>query len=127
MNSEGIAADCAFLEDVDVGAAVGGLASNEAVRSVSLSLASPETVLSWSYGEVEHASSYDFATGKPVEGGLFCPKIFGSPNEGECLCDEPTADDEMVCAVCGVEMAVDWRCARSRFAHIDLAAPVVHA
>ncbi len=102
------------------------LTKSEHVTSISLSLASPETVMEWSYGEISDANTFDAETGKPVVGGLFCPRVFGSISDRECLCEKPPAEGATCCEECGVELGVSWKTARSRFGHIELAVPVVH-
>ncbi|MFP3038555.1 MAG: DNA-directed RNA polymerase subunit beta' [Candidatus Hodgkinia cicadicola] len=105
------------------------LASSEEASFLSLSLASPETILSWSYGEISNSNLFDSETGKPVAGGLFCPRVFGPTgltNTRECLCGKPPTEGIKLCAECGVDLSVDWKAARSRFGHIELKTPVVH-
>ncbi|PIM95982.1 hypothetical protein [Candidatus Hodgkinia cicadicola] len=98
---------------------------NKRILSIKFEIASAETILSWSYGEVRNGSSFD-GDGKPVIDGLFCPKIFGSRNKTECLCKKPTLIQPFGCMVCGMYFGGSKLKLRSRFGHICLATPMVH-
>ncbi len=93
-------------------------------KNIKLSLASPEKLLSLSYGEVLNEGMFNDLTGKPLENGLFCPKIFGPNKEFECLCDTPTPHVGY-CKVCNVDLKPSIN-KRRRFGHIELASRVVH-
>ncbi len=93
--------------------------------SIKFEIASPETILSWSYGEVCNSGCLD-GGGKPIMDGLFCPKIFGSRNKHECLCETPTLTQSFDCMVCHVCLGGNKTKLRSRFGHVNLATPVVH-
>ncbi len=98
---------------------------NKNISNLRFKLISPETILSWSYGEICNADTYD-DDGKPIIGGLFCPKIFGFRNKNECLCPIPNLTDKMICKTCGIYLGADRLQTRSRFGHINLSTPVVH-
>ncbi|PIM96092.1 DNA-directed RNA polymerase subunit beta' [Candidatus Hodgkinia cicadicola] len=93
--------------------------------NIKFEIASPETILSWSYGEVCNSNCLDEG-GKPIMDGLFCPKIFGSRNNNECLCKTPTLTQSFDCMVCHVCLSENKTKLRSRFGHVNLAIPVVH-
>ncbi|WGS83603.1 MAG: DNA-directed RNA polymerase subunit beta' [Candidatus Hodgkinia cicadicola] len=98
--------------------------SSSDIVKIAVSLASPDLMLCWSFGEVSNPTGLDFETGKPEAGGVFCPKVFGPVRDFECLCITPTFGLN-ACLVCGVEFVSSWE-RRKRFGHIELAAPVVH-
>ncbi len=98
---------------------------NKNISNLRFKITSPETILSWSYGEICNANTYD-DNGKPVVGGLFCPKIFGLRNKNECLCLTPNLTNKMICKTCGIHLGVDRLQTRSRFGHINLSTPVIH-
>ncbi len=85
---------------------VSPLVNSEHATLISLSLVSPETALMWSSGEILNAGTFDNKTGKPVVGGLFCPRVFGPFNASECLCGKPPAKDATECEECGIEFNV---------------------
>ncbi len=95
--------------------------------TISISLASPEKVLSWSYGEVKKPETINYRTFKPEKDGLFCAKIFGPTKDYECLCGKykRMKYKGIVCENCGVEVTVR-RVRRERMGHINLAVPVAH-
>ncbi len=95
------------------------------ILSIKFEIASSETILSWSYGEVRNGSSFD-DDDKPIMDGLFCPRIFGSRNRTECLCKTPTLTQSFDCMVCRVYLGENTTKLRSRFGHISLATPMVH-
>lgn len=101
----------------------------EAVRfdAIRLSLASPETIRSWSRGEIKKPETLNYRTLKPEKDGLFDAKIFGPIKDYECLCGKYKKKkyEGTICDRCGVEVTrSDVR--RERFGHIELASPVVH-
>ena len=95
--------------------------------SVRISVASPEEIRSWSYGEVKKPETINYRTLKPEMDGLFCEKIFGPSKDYECSCGryKRVKYKGLVCEKCGVEVTLS-RVRRERMGHIELAAPVVH-
>jgi len=95
--------------------------------AVRISLASPETILAWSHGEVKKPETINYRTFKPERDGLFCAKIFGPVKDYECLCGKYKRMKHrgVVCDKCGVEVTQS-KVRRERMGHIDLATPVVH-
>ncbi|PIM96013.1 DNA-directed RNA polymerase subunit beta' [Candidatus Hodgkinia cicadicola] len=98
---------------------------NKNITSLRFKIISPETILSWSYGEVCNADTYD-DNGKPIIDGLFCPKIFGPGKKNECLCSISNLNNEMICQTCGIYLGSDRMKTRLRFGHINLSTPVIH-
>ena len=94
---------------------------------VQISLASPQTIRGWSYGEVTRPETYNYRTQKVEKDGLLCPVIFGPVKNYECLCGKYRRYKYrgIVCEKCGVEVT-ESRVRRERMGHIDLAIPVVH-
>jgi len=95
--------------------------------SIRISLASPEQIRSWSYGEVTKPETVNYRTLKPEKDGLFCEKIFGPTKDFECYCGKykRIRYKGIVCDKCGVEVARS-KVRRERMGHIELAAPVSH-
>ncbi|MEW6034026.1 MAG: DNA-directed RNA polymerase subunit beta' [Chloroflexota bacterium] len=95
--------------------------------AVRISLASPEQIRSWSYGEVTKPETINYRTLKPEKDGLFCERIFGPTRDFECYCGKykRVRYKGIVCDKCGVEVAHS-KVRRERMAHIELAAPVSH-
>jgi DNA-directed RNA polymerase subunit beta' len=95
--------------------------------SVRISLASPEQIRSWSYGEVTKPETLNYRTLKPEKDGLFCEKIFGPTKDFECYCGKykKIRYKGIICDKCGVEVARS-KVRRERMGHINLAAPVSH-
>lgn len=95
--------------------------------SISIGLASPEKIHSWSYGEVKKPETINYRTFKPERDGLFCAKIFGPVKDYECLCGKykRLKHRGVVCEKCGVEVTLS-KVRRERMGHIDLASPVAH-
>jgi DNA-directed RNA polymerase subunit beta' len=95
--------------------------------AVRIGLASPETILSWSSGEVTRAETINYRTHRPERQGLFCERIFGPERDWECGCGRcrGVRFKGRVCEKCGVQVGPS-RVRRKRMGHIDLAAPVVH-
>ncbi len=100
---------------------------NEEFDSISIGLASPDMIRSWSYGEVKKPETINYRTFKPEREGLFCAKIFGPVNDYECLCGKykRLKHRGVVCEKCGVEVTLA-KVRRERMGHIDLASPVAH-
>jgi DNA-directed RNA polymerase subunit beta' len=96
-------------------------------NAIKLGLASPETIRSWSFGEVKKPETINYRTFKPEREGLFCAKIFGPVKDYECLCGKYKRMKyrSVVCEKCGVEVTLS-RVRRERMGHITLAAPVAH-
>lgn len=96
-------------------------------NAIKLSLASPESIKSWSFGEVKKPETINYRTFKPEREGLFCAKIFGPVKDFECLCGKYKRIKyrSVVCEKCGVEVTLS-KVRRERMGHITLAAPVAH-
>jgi DNA-directed RNA polymerase subunit beta' len=94
---------------------------------VSISLASPELIRSWSFGEVRKPETINYRTFKPEREGLFCAKIFGPIKDYECLCGKykRLKHRGVICEKCGVEVTLS-KVRRDRMGHIELACPVAH-
>jgi len=97
------------------------------IAALQLKVASPEKILSWSYGEVKKPETINYRTLKPERDGLFCAKIFGPIRDYECLCGKykKMRYKGVVCEKCGVEVTTS-KVRRNRMGHIDLIAPVAH-
>ncbi|MEC8665004.1 MAG: DNA-directed RNA polymerase subunit beta' [Pseudomonadota bacterium] len=102
-------------------------AGPQSFDSIRISIASPEQVRSWSYGEVKKPETINYRTFKPEKDGLFCAKIFGPIKDYECLCGKykRMKYKGIICEKCGVEVTLT-KVRRERMGHIDLAAPVAH-
>ena len=96
-------------------------------NAIRISLASPEQIRSWSYGEVIKPETINYRTLKPEKDGLFCERIFGPTKDFECYCGKykRVRYKGIICDRCGVEVARS-KVRRERMGHIDLAAPVSH-
>jgi len=94
---------------------------------VAITVASPDSVRSWSKGEVKNPETINYRTFKPEKGGLFCERIFGPTRDWECSCGKykRIKHKGVVCDRCGVEVTLS-RVRRERMGHIDLAVPVSH-
>jgi DNA-directed RNA polymerase beta' subunit len=97
------------------------------IMAMQLRVASPEKILSWSYGEVKKPETINYRTLKPERDGLFCAKIFGPVRDYECLCGKykKMRYKGVLCEKCGVEVTT-MKVRRNRMGHIDLVAPVAH-
>src|SRR6266568_721269 len=95
--------------------------------ALKLSLASPETILSWSHGEVTKPETINYRTLKPERDGLFCERIFGPQRDWECHCGKYKRYryKGIICDKCGVEVTRS-KVRRERMGHIKLASPVSH-
>ncbi|MBI3818370.1 MAG: DNA-directed RNA polymerase subunit beta' [Planctomycetes bacterium] len=95
--------------------------------SVTIRLASPEDIRSWSFGEVKKPETINYRTYRPEKDGLFCERIFGPEKDWECACGKYKGIKHkgIVCDKCGV-MITHSRVRRKRMGHINLAAPVAH-
>ena len=95
--------------------------------AIKISLASPERIREWSYGEVTKPETINYRTLRPERDGLFCERIFGPTRDWECACGKykRVRYKGIVCDKCGVEVAPS-RVRRERMGHIELASPVSH-
>ena len=96
-------------------------------EEIKISLASPERILSWSFGEIKKPETINYRTFKPERDGLFCARIFGPIKDYECLCGKYKRMKYrgVTCEKCGVEVTLQ-KVRRERMGHIQLAAPVAH-
>src|SRR5438132_9146002 len=99
----------------------------EEFDAITIGLASPEKIRSWSYGEVKKPETINYRTFKPERDGLFCAKIFGPVKDYECLCGKykRLKHRGVICEKCGVEVTLA-KVRRERMGHIELASPVAH-
>ncbi|MEX0950739.1 MAG: DNA-directed RNA polymerase subunit beta' [Gammaproteobacteria bacterium] len=99
----------------------------EEFDAISIALASPEKIRSWSFGEVKKPETINYRTFKPERDGLFCAKIFGPVKDYECLCGKYKRMKHrgVICEKCGVEVTLT-KVRRERMGHIELASPVAH-
>ncbi len=97
------------------------------LKSIQVSIAAPESIREWSYGEVKKPETINYRTFKPERDGLFCAKIFGPVKDYECNCGKYKRMKHrgIVCEKCGVEVIAS-KVRRERMGHIELAAPVAH-
>ena len=101
--------------------------SSRSLKSIRISIASPEKIREWSFGEVKKPETINYRTFKPERDGLFCAKIFGPVKDYECNCGKYKRMKHrgIVCEKCGVEVIAS-KVRRERMGHIELAAPVAH-
>jgi DNA-directed RNA polymerase subunit beta' len=101
--------------------------SEAAFDCVTIAVASPDIIRSWSKGEVKNPETINYRTFKPEPGGLFCQRIFGPVRDYECACGKykRIKYKDVICDRCGVEVTVS-RVRRERMGHIELAVPVTH-
>ena len=94
---------------------------------IKITLASPERILSWSFGEIKKPETINYRTFKPERDGLFCARIFGPIKDYECLCGKYKRMKYrgITCEKCGVEVTLQ-KVRRERMGHIELASPVAH-
>ncbi|MBL4666331.1 MAG: DNA-directed RNA polymerase subunit beta', partial [Sneathiella sp.] len=99
----------------------------QAFDEIKISIASPERIRSWSYGEIKKPETINYRTFKPEKDGLFCARIFGPIKDYECLCGKYKRMKYrgITCEKCGVEVTLS-KVRRERMAHIELASPVAH-
>src|SRR5512147_1937828 len=95
--------------------------------SVKITLASPNDIRSWSFGEVKKPETINYRTYRPEKDGLFCERIFGPERDWECFCGKYKGIKHrgIICDRCGIKN-INTRVRRQRTGHINLAAPVVH-
>ncbi len=103
------------------------VAPQQTFNQIRISLASPEKILSWSFGEIKKPETINYRTFKPERDGLFCARIFGPVKDYECLCGKykRMKYKGITCEKCGVEVTLT-KVRRDRMGHIELAAPVAH-
>ena len=103
------------------------LSPSKTFDEIKVSLASPERILSWSFGEIKKPETINYRTFKPERDGLFCARIFGPIKDYECLCGKYKRMKYrgVVCEKCGVEVTLQ-KVRRERMGHIELASPVAH-
>jgi len=103
------------------------VANPQSFDDIRISIASPEKIRSWSYGEVTRPETINYRTFKPEKDGLFCAKIFGPVKDYECLCGKYKRMKYrgITCEKCGVEVTLS-KVRRERMGHIELASPVTH-
>jgi DNA-directed RNA polymerase subunit beta' len=103
------------------------LAAEEEFDAITIGLASPDKIRSWSYGEVKKPETINYRTFKPERDGLFCAKIFGPVKDYECLCGKykRLKHRGVICEKCGVEVTQS-KVRRERMGHIELASPTAH-
>ena len=103
------------------------ITTNNNFDEIKISIASPDVIRSWSFGEVKKPETINYRTFKPERDGLFCAKIFGPIKDYECLCGKYKRMKHrgVVCEKCGVEV-IQSKVRRDRMGHITLAAPVAH-
>ena len=94
---------------------------------IKISIASPERIRSWSFGEIKKPETINYRTFKPERDGLFCARIFGPIKDYECLCGKYKRMKYrgIICEKCGVEVTLQ-KVRRERMGHIELASPVAH-
>ena len=94
---------------------------------IHISIASPERIHSWSWGEIKKPETINYRTFKPERDGLFCARIFGPTKDYECLCGKykRMKYKGITCEKCGVEVTLQ-KVRRERMGHIELASPVAH-
>ncbi|MDC0497819.1 DNA-directed RNA polymerase subunit beta' [Alphaproteobacteria bacterium] len=99
----------------------------QSFNSLKISIASPEDIRSWSFGEIKKPETINYRTFKPEKDGLFCSRIFGPVKDYECLCGKYKRMKfrGIICEKCGVEVTLS-KVRRDRMGHIELAAPVSH-
>src|SRR5208282_5189936 len=97
------------------------------LKAIKISIASPEKIREWSFGEVKKPETINYRTFKPERDGLFCAKIFGPVKDYECNCGKYKRMKHrgIVCEKCGVEVIAS-KVRRERMGHIELASPVAH-
>ena len=102
-------------------------AASETFDQIRLSIASPDKIRSWSFGEIKKPETINYRTFKPERDGLFCARIFGPIKDYECLCGKykRMKYKGIICEKCGVEVTLS-KVRRDRMGHIELASPVAH-
>lgn len=115
------------MQDTNSAMPILGMEPETGFDYVTISLASPETIRSWSHGEVKNPETINYRTFKPEKGGLFCERIFGPTKDWECSCGKykRVKHKGVICDRCGVEVTKA-SVRRERMGHIELAVPVSH-
>src|SRR5947199_2917494 len=105
----------------------GQVSGPQSFDQIRISIASPERIRSWSYGEIKKPETINYRTFKPERDGLFCARIFGPIKDYECLCGKYKRMKYrgIICEKCGVEVTLS-KVRRDRMGHIELASPVAH-
>ena len=105
----------------------GQVSTAQSFDQIQISIASPERIRSWSYGEIKKPETINYRTFKPERDGLFCARIFGPIKDYECLCGKYKRMKYrgIICEKCGVEVTLS-KVRRERMGHIELASPVAH-
>jgi DNA-directed RNA polymerase subunit beta' len=105
----------------------GQVSGTQSFDRIKISIASPEKIRSWSFGEIKKPETINYRTFKPERDGLFCARIFGPIKDYECLCGKYKRMKYrgIICEKCGVEVTLS-KVRRERMGHIELAAPVAH-
>ncbi|HLO76612.1 MAG TPA: DNA-directed RNA polymerase subunit beta' [Magnetospirillum sp.] len=105
----------------------GQASGTQSFDQIRISIASPERIRSWSYGEIKKPETINYRTFKPERDGLFCARIFGPIKDYECLCGKYKRMKYrgIICEKCGVEVTLA-KVRRERMGHIELASPVAH-
>ncbi|MBO0736305.1 MAG: DNA-directed RNA polymerase subunit beta' [Alphaproteobacteria bacterium] len=105
----------------------GQVSGPQSFDRIRISIASPERIRSWSYGEIKKPETINYRTFKPERDGLFCARIFGPIKDYECLCGKYKRMKYrgIICEKCGVEVTLS-KVRRDRMGHIELASPVAH-
>ena len=105
----------------------GQVSATKQFDEIKITIASPENIRSWSFGEVKKPETINYRTFKPERDGLFCSRIFGPIKDYECLCGKYKRMKYrgIICEKCGVEVTTS-KVRRERMGHIELAAPVAH-
>src|SRR6056297_2882520 len=102
----------------------GQVSGTQNFDEIRISIASPEQIRSWSFGEIKKPETINYRTFKPERDGLFCARIFGPVKDYECLCGKYKRMKYrgIMCEKCGVEVTLQ-KVRRERMGHIELAAP----
>ena len=105
----------------------GQIGNTQQFDHIRISIASPERIRSWSFGEIKKPETINYRTFKPERDGLFCARIFGPTKDYECLCGKykRMKYKGITCEKCGVEVTLQ-KVRRERMGHIELASPVAH-
>jgi DNA-directed RNA polymerase subunit beta' len=105
----------------------GQVSGPQSFDQIRISIASPERIHSWSFGEIKKPETINYRTFKPERDGLFCARIFGPIKDYECLCGKYKRMKYrgIICEKCGVEVTLS-KVRRDRMGHIELASPVAH-
>src|SRR5438477_11174130 len=105
----------------------GQVSGPQSFDQIRISIASPERIRSWSYGEIKKPETINYRTFKPERDGLFCARIFGPIKDYECLCGKYKRMKYrgIICEKCGVEVTLS-KVRRDRMGHVELASPVAH-